>query len=246
MLLNRLVRTKFLDRRSDSLFVIGDGNSLNDFDFSEIEGFDVLSLSFAPMASAWPNNISGKLRMGLLTSPMWFLPYMPQVVGGGYWRNNANKIFLKRIKELEFDMLYVSKWSLCTYLFHRKVTAFKSPLRLNDEKLDWSIGGLSYALYLAQVMGYKSIKLVGCDYLSIPANAGHWFENSKQVPVKLDKYLYDHFHAINHISIEIWTNKGELLYERLIPRKIDKPNVRKHEMLENFRVAISSWNDYDI
>lgn len=245
-LFNLLTCTKFIERKSDTVFIVGDGNSLNEFDFNELQGYDVISLSFAPMAVSWPSKAPDNVHIALLTSPKWFFPYMPQNHGGGLWRNRANRLFSKRIRDLNFDMLYVSKWSLHKYLFQSKVTAFHSPLLLKGNDLDWSIGGLVYALYLVRVMGYKSIQFVGCDYLAKPTIAGHWFESSKKIPIELDSYLSQYIKVLADLEMVVWTDKQEVVNQTLMKRNYNNLDSKKLRMLSDFKEAIASWNDYSI
>ena len=60
------------------------------------------------------------------------------------------------------------------------------------KEFDCDKGVLRRAISLAVYLGFKTIYLVGCDYLMIPSRYGHWYEKVSGYR-KLDESYIDGF-----------------------------------------------------
>ena len=107
-------------------------------------------------------------------------------------------------------------------------------------------GVLRRAISLAVFLGFKTIYLVGCDYLMIPSKFGHWYEKvSGYRDSKVDESYIDGF--INKLK------ENNINFKLVVPEKVEsdleiityedlfsvKTNFKKNEVLlsdENMKV----------
>jgi dTDP-glucose 4,6-dehydratase len=85
-------------------------------------------------------------------------------------------VFNKGLNNETYNIGGFNEWKNIYYLYRNILSKNSNSTSLCKE-FDCDRGVLRRAISLAAYLGFKTIYLVGCDYLENPQKSGHWYEN---------------------------------------------------------------------
>ncbi|GBF12466.1 6-hydroxymethylpterin diphosphokinase MptE-like protein [Tepidibacillus sp. HK-1] len=228
-MISKNVQLKNIDKKE--CFVIGNGPSLNETDFSLLNDFDTFTVNFFHKGNT---NFKFKSTYHVMIDGAFFTNENIDYVLETYRNNRDTKfIFTSKgynilyKKGLEFDRAYFINQELVQYDDYLKIDMTKN--------MTASINVVLAAIQCALYMGYKKIYLIGCDFNSYATmKPTHYYDKEakdRTVPMGVDLQWsalvhYHHYALANYArknDVEILNATPNSLidaYERVDFRKL--------------------------
>lgn len=182
-------------------YIFGDGASIKFFDLSSFSNYPSISLGYLPLHEhagllnlkysmlcdgyvwrkfynfyCWSNRLLGFLREGKLKIALKILN--PRTLFYLFLKRNIKKFCLIN-NQLIKKLIYVINCTNYSLKDLKKINAYyyHDSLELGQNDLDIYKSSLRFSIFFSYYLGFKTVYLVGCDYLDIEPRLGHWYEN---------------------------------------------------------------------
>ena len=169
----------------EACYIFGDGVSIKYYDLSKFNDKIGIACNHFPFHKDFKMT---KVKYAILSEPYYFMPFFDRIIKKrkvitSYSFNPISYSYRKIVRSNPKIKFFIN---LSNYFFlrgknvlylYRNILSKKSNSTTLCKEFDCDKGVLRRAISLAAYLGFKTIYLVGCDYLENPQISGHWYEN---------------------------------------------------------------------
>jgi hypothetical protein len=238
----------------EQCYIFGDGVSIQNYDINNFNDKIGIACNHFPFHKDFKKT---NVKYAILSEPFYFMPFFDSIIK----KRKVETIF--SFNPISFHYRKIVRANpginffinLSNYFFfkgknvfylYKNILSKKSKSDSLCKEFNCDKGVLRRAISLAVFLGFKTIYLVGCDYLMIPSKFGHWYEKvSGYRDSKVDESYIDGF--INKLK------ENNINFKLVVPEKVEsdleiityedlfsvKTNFKKNEVLlsdENMKV----------
>jgi len=244
---------KLEDRhQGEQCYIFGDGVSIQNYDLHNFNNKIGIACNHFPFHKDFKKT---NVKYAILPEPFYFMPFFDSIVKKRKVKSilslNPISFHYRKIVRANPEISFFI--NLSNFLFFKRKNIFylygnilskKNKEHNLCKEFDCDKGVLRRAISLAVYLGFKTIYLVGCDYLMNPSKYGHWYEKVSGYR-KIDESYIDDFITslrLNNINFKlvvpkkVESNIETVIYEDLFKTKI---NLKKNNLLlseENMKV----------
>lgn len=244
---------KLEDRHlGEQCYIFGDGVSIQNYDLHNFNDKIGIACNHFPFHKDFKKT---NVKYAILCEPFYFMPFFDSIIKKRKVKpiSSLNPISFHYRKIVRTNPGISFFINLSNYLFFRgrnifylykNILAKKNKPYYLCKEFDCDKGVLRRAISLAVYLGFKTIYLVGCDYLMNPSKYGHWYEKVSGYR-EIDESYIDGF--INRLR------QNNINFKLVVPEKVEsdieivtyedlfksKINFKENDLLlseENIRV----------
>ena len=207
----------------EECYIFGDGVSIQHYDLENFNDKIGIACNHFPFHKDFKKT---KVKYAILCEPYYFLPFFDTLikkrkVESIFSFNPISFHYRKIIKDnpginffVNLSNFLVLKGKNIFYLY-KNILSKKNKANTLCNEFDCDKGVLRRSLSLAQFLGFKTIYLVGCDYLIIPQRYGHWYE--KNLNIYKDSAVEDSYllHFIEKLK------ESNIKFKLVVPEKVE-------------------------
>jgi len=206
----------------EQCYIFGDGVSIQNYDIHNFNDKIGIACNHFPFHKDFNK---ANVKYAILSEPFYFMPFFDSIIK----KRKVETIF--SLNPISFHYRKIVRTNpeinffinLSNYIFFKGKNVFYlyKNILSNNNKSDYLCkefncdkGVLRRAISLAVFLGFKTIYLVGCDYLMIPSKFGHWYEKvSGYRDSKVDESYIDGF--INKLK------ENNINFKLVVPEKVE-------------------------
>jgi len=238
--------------QGEQCYIFGDGVSIQNYDLHNFNDKIGIACNHFPFHKDFKKT---NVKYAILCEPFYFMPFFDSIIKKRKVKTisslNPISFHYKKIVRTNPGINFFI--NLSNYLFfkgknifylYKNILSKKNKPYYLCKEFDCDKGVLRRAISLAVYLGFKTIYLVGCDYLTNPSKYGHWYEKVSGYREIDESYIDGFIDRLrqNNINFKLVVPKKVesdieiVTYEDLFKSKI---NFKKNNLLlseENMRV----------
>ena len=207
----------------EECYIFGDGVSIKNYDLENFNDKIGIACNHFPFHKDFKKT---KVKYAVLCEPFYFTPFFDTLIK----KRKVESIFsfnpisfhyrkiIKDNPEINF-FINLSNFMFLTgknvFYLYKKILSKRDRSNSLCKEFDCDKGVLRRSISLAQFLGFKTIYLVGCDYLSTPQKYGHWYE--KEIN-KFNESGVEKSYIHNFIKK---LEKSKIKFKLVVPEKVE-------------------------
>lgn len=207
----------------EECYIFGDGVSIKHYELENFNDKIGIACNHFPFHKDFKKT---KVKYAVLSEPFYFTPFFDilikkRKVESIFSFNPISFHYRKLIKDSQGINFFVnlSNFMFLTgknvFYLYKNILAKRDRSNSLCKEFDCDKGVLRRSISLAQFLGFKTIYLVGCDYLSIPQKYGHWYE--KEIN-KFNESGVEKAYIHNFIKK---LEKSKIKFKLVVPEKVE-------------------------
>ena len=226
----------------EQCYIFGDGVSIQNYDLDKFNDKIGIACNHFPFHKDFKKT---NVKYAILCEPFYFMPFFDSIVKKRKVQtiSSLNPISFHYRKIVKTNPGISFFINLSNYLFfrgknifylYRNILSKKNKSYYLCEEFDCDKGVLRRAISLAVYLGFKTIYLVGCDYLMKPSKFGHWYEKVSGFREIQESYIDEFINKLRENNIN---------FKLVVPEKVESDiDIVSYEDLFNCKINFKRNN----